>query len=634
MATAELLGLSTLAVALPVLDALERSTFAFPTAGVGGFDLVLLCAALLLVPPALMLGAELVAGLASRSLRGWVHLGWLGLLFALLSWQAVANGAGTSRVVQLVIPVAALAGAVVLYVRFEPVRNICRVLAFSAPVVAGLFLLTPPIRDFTFLASADIPEPRVDSKTPVLLVVFDELPVAAMLDSRGRIDARRLPNFAALAKGSNWYRNALTVADTTEQAVPAILSGDFPKPNGIATYVDHPKNLFTLLGYSYETNVSESGTYLCPRRLCARSRSLLDRLATSLGSGISAAASSFPFHLADRVARKLNQWFPLSVMPDVQVGRFLAGIQPQLGGSLNFMHVELPHIPWQYLPSGRRYRTDIVPLGVTLEQWSDSPGYSIQGLQRLTLQLQFADRVLGRVLARMRRTGLYKRALVAVVADHGASFIPGYSRRLLSPTNAGWILRVPLFVKLPGQRRGRIVARPVRTIDLLPTIADVLGIRIPWRVDGRSLLGQPSTGNLNTYMSYREDITHIPPAIVRRGFSSALALRNRRVGRGDVFTLGASRRELRRQLRHARRLEITVDSPGGTTYDPASGTYPSLLYGRILDPPSGEPNRLIATLNGKAVAVAESVDSRTRFTTLIPPWAFRPGANRLEIYAR
>ena len=55
---------------------------------------------------------------------------------------------------------------------------------------------------------------------------------------------------------------------------------------------------------------------------------------------------------------------------------------------------------------------------------------------------------------------------------------------------------MPLFIKLPGQRRGRIISRPVRTIDLLPTIADVLGIRIPWHVDGRSLLrtARPEAG--------------------------------------------------------------------------------------------------------------------------------------------
>lgn len=633
LAAAELLGLSTLAIAQPILDGLERSTFAFPTLGVGGFDLVILTAVLVLVPPAFLLGVELLAGLLSRSARGWMHLGWIGLLVALLCWQAVAHAGDSAPLVRVLFPAAGLLAAAALYVRFEAARSLCRILAFAAPIVAGLFLFTAPIRDFTFAANPDIPEPKVESHTPVVMLVFDELPLAGLLDSEGKVDAKRFPSFAALAKGSDWFRNALAVADSTEQAVPAILSGDFPEPNGVSTYTDHPENLYTLLGTSYETNISESATYLCPPQLCARRSSLVERLAPALGAGLSTASDSFPFGLGDRASRELTKRYPIGNLPDEQVGRFLAGIRPAAGGSLNAMHVELPHVPWRYMPSGRVYPTDTYPLGITTEFWSDSPGYAIQGLQRMTLQLQYADRVLGQVFARLRRVGLYRRALVVVVADHGAAFIPHDSRRIVSTTNAGWILRVPLFVKLPGQRRGRVVSRPVRTIDLLPTIADVLGIRIPWPVDGRSMLGRPSSGRRNTYMSYRENIVHIPPAAVRRGFFSAQAVRNGFVGSGDVFTLGASRRELRLQLPGARPLRVAVESPGGTTYYPRSGIYPSLVYGSILDPGIKDGERLIAKLNGRIVAVGQSVDAGTRFTTLIPPSAFRPGENRFELFA-
>ena len=48
------------------------------------------------------------------------------------------------------------------------------------------------------------------------------------------------------------------------------------------------------------------------------------------------------------------------------------------------------------------------------------------------------------------------------------------------------IAPVPLFVKLPGQRRGRVVGRHVETIDVLPTILDVA--RVPVSVPhGRPL---------------------------------------------------------------------------------------------------------------------------------------------------
>ncbi len=49
------------------------------------------------------------------------------------------------------------------------------------------------------------------------------------------------------------------------------------------------------------------------------------------------------------------------------------------------------------------------------------------------------------------------------------------------------IADTPLLIKRPFQHTGRISDRHVRTMDILPTIADVLGIRMPWRVDGVSI---------------------------------------------------------------------------------------------------------------------------------------------------
>ena len=251
----------------------------------------------------------------------------------------------------------------------------------------------------------------------------------------------------------------------------------------------------------------------------------------------------------------------------------------------------------------------------------------------MTLQLEYADRILGAIVQSLRNWGIYDKAVMAVVADHGAAFIPGQSRRLLSTANSGWILRVPMLVKLPHQRRGRIISRPVRTIDLLPTIADVLGIRIPWQVDGRSLFGVPSRASLNTYVRHGQEVAHMPPAAIRRSFRTAIAVRNGLLGSGDVYTLGASRGALRRQLRRARPVEFSVESPEGTTFDPEVRIYPSLVYGSIVTPGVSDGQSLIAKLNGRIVAVGQSVDGGTRFTLLIPPSAFRPGENRLQLFA-
>ena len=106
--------------------------------------------------------------------------------------------------------------------------------------------------------------------------------------------------------------------------------------------------------------------------------------------------------------------------------------------------------------------------------------------QRHLLQLGYTDRLLGRLIARLEETGLWDEALVVVTADHGVSFRVGQSdRRAVTAENVEDIAPIPLFVKAPGQDRGRVTTGPVQTIDVLPTIADALGVRLPWKVDGR-----------------------------------------------------------------------------------------------------------------------------------------------------
>jgi hypothetical protein len=56
-------------------------------------------------------------------------------------------------------------------------------------------------------------------------------------------------------------------------------------------------------------------------------------------------------------------------------------------------------------------------------------------------------------------------------------------------------LYVPLIVKGPGVRPATVSDDNVETIDVLPTVSDLLGIELPWSVDGRSLLGPARTSS-------------------------------------------------------------------------------------------------------------------------------------------
>ena len=87
---------------------------------------------------------------------------------------------------------------------------------------------------------------------------------------------------------------------------------------------------------------------------------------------------------------------------------------------------------------------------------ADNPQVTAVALQRHLLEAGFADHLLGQVIARLKRTGLWNRALVVVTADHGGAVIAGQPRRNPTTRNLGQVGFVPLLVKAPGQRRGRV----------------------------------------------------------------------------------------------------------------------------------------------------------------------------------
>ena len=141
--------------------------------------------------------------------------------------------------------------------------------------------------------------------------------------------------------------------------------------------------------------------------------------------------------------------------------------------------------PWRYLPDGSTYDVDHHGYpGLGKDRWTGPQWQVDQSFARHVLQTQYADRLLGRLLDALQSSGTFDRAVIVVAADHGASFTTGQPRRPADAANVGAIAPVPFFVKLPGQERGEVSERAVRTIDVLPTIAKAAGVELPWKADG------------------------------------------------------------------------------------------------------------------------------------------------------
>ena len=156
--------------------------------------------------------------------------------------------------------------------------------------------------------------------------------------------------------------------------------------------------------------------------------------------------------------------------------------------TLDYIHVLYPHFPWNTLPTGQTYSTPVpYPASVTTG-WGSDEWLVNQVYQQHLLQVQFVDTILGRVLDQLDRAGVYDDALVVVAADHGIAIKPNVvHRRVILPDTVGEIAAVPLFIKEPHQTEGGIDDYRAETTDVLPTIADALGIELPWATDGVSL---------------------------------------------------------------------------------------------------------------------------------------------------
>lgn len=195
------------------------------------------------------------------------------------------------------------------------------------------------------------------------------------------------------------------------------------------------------------------------------------------------------------------------------------------------------------------------------KRWIPDPWFASQVFQRHLLQVGFVDRPLGAVVSKLKEQGRYARSLLVVTADHGIAFEPGLSKRVAEPATVGGIAFVPLFLKLPYQRRGRISDAPIEVMDVLPTIADVLELSTVWEtVSGRSALA----GQIAEERRREIDGVKISPTgreiheVVESKYATFGG-----VGESlDLFDVGPGDSEL---LRGRRIGELTVSPPGGVT---------------------------------------------------------------------
>ena len=667
LAALHVAGLWSLAVAQPIFDLVGRSPEFFVAHDTRPSYLPGLVLLLCLGGPASCVLAIRLAGLVAGP--RWRHraatsvIGGLVGVMALLTLKSLGGSPGTFLVG---LAVAAGTGAAHAYRRFAPARLFATFLTPAAVVVPAVFLLNPGVG--RLLAPAEevraLDGVAFAATPPVVVVVFDQFQLAALLDREGSIDRATFPHFAALADEATWFRNATAVGEMTRYALPPILTGTYPSPDRLPVSADHPGNLFTLLGGQYRLHVEEPLSELCPESLCPPEHGFGAWLASVLRD---LAVVYLTVALPDDLTVSLppvdqnwndfagggtfqDRWREARVDDRRQtITGFIESISATAEPTLHFVHVLLPHEPWLYLPTGQQFTLLRQNVGLRNGRWSDDPWAAALNYQRYLLQVGYVDTLLGRLVARLREVGVYDDALIVVTADHGASLRPGDWFRRPTPSSFGEVGAVPFFIKRPAQREGEVVDADVEVVDVLPTLAADLGVELPWAVDGVNVLDpaharRPSRelffNNARSSVEAPGDLVATLVESAARKFEwfatgDPLDIRAFHGRNGELIGRAAD------PLRAARPadVQVVVDVlPLLRDVDPEADFVPAHITGSIVGLQEGAAAPALAVaLNGVVAAVTRPygfrfLGRRNAWEAIVDPRHFVAGANALEVF--
>jgi hypothetical protein len=307
-----------------------------------------------------------------------------------------------------------------------------------------------------------------------------------------------------------------------------------------------------------------------------------------------------------------------------------------------FLHTLVTHHPYYMLPGDKQNKTWVGVPGKQGGAWSKEDPWAIaQQYQRHLLQVGFIDGMLGQLVRRLKDMDLYDRSLLVITSDHGISFVPGVAQRNFVAENAAEIMRVPIIFKFPRTAgvQPRIDDRNAETIDIVPTIADALGLEMAWKADGRSLLddSQPAratkaifsgaTGSKRTLQATEPDL--------QRALSRKLEL----FGDGTANVHRAPLTEFDKLVGQPLTALRIADGGGAVEIlhpwdyedvDPAAPAVPFDVAGRFGSP---FPDTVLAVaVNGVVEAVTRTWKVNPRGWLATPRLdAWRPGPNEIEV---
>ena len=303
---------------------------------------------------------------------------------------------------------------------------------------------------------------------------------------------------------------------------------------------------------------------------------------------------------------------------------------------------------YNYLPGGKYYSVGFSGPRST-PFWETQDRRILLDYQRHLLQVSASDYLLGQLLDKLAETGLMENALIIVSADHGASWRYHCSRRSIQPCNPDDILPVPLFIKLPQQKIARVETRNVRSIDILPTLAQLMQASISWPIDGESVLAEkhkPAT-SIDVYRHNKETPLTFPIGPER--IQASLKRKHELFGPINTESLYNIGPDFNRAFYGKPLSEFNIGPASGYQFSlkhpedyqnvkPNGEFIPSMIEANLFldDPKSTPPEELLIAVNdviaGTYPVVEQDKKGRWHFYSMVKESFLHAGTNNIRVF--
>src|SRR4051812_41591045 len=261
------------------------------------------------------------------------------------------------------------------------------------------------------------------------------------------------PALDGLCKDGVHFQNAFTPSPITNTSHASILTGLLPSSHGVTDFAIPLAASKATLAEMLHAGGYHTAAFIGAVILDART------LAPGFDRGF-----DFYFGFPQQTDSK-QRYGRLERRADVVIARAEQWVAATRGPRFAWVHLYDPHDPYTPPePYAAKYR----------ENPYDG-------------EIAYTDHALGGFLAFLKQRGLYDNAIILVVGDHGEG-LGEHGEETHGIFLYDSTLHAPLIVKLPQQQaRGTVIDPQVRTIDIAPTVVDLLRLATNSKFEGETL---------------------------------------------------------------------------------------------------------------------------------------------------